>query len=51
MSKVKFINPYADETSMMIQSGLILATGAYYTVKSTTSIMDDQSEHVLKYRS
>ena len=50
MSKLKIINPSADEIGMMIQRDLIPATGAYETAKSTTSRIYDPSAYVLEYR-
>ena len=50
MSNTKIINPSADAITTMTRSEWIPATGAYETVKSTPSSMDDQSAHVLEYR-
>ena len=49
MSKTKIVRPSADAISMMIQRDQIPATGAYVTVKSTTSIVYDTSAHVVFY--
>ena len=51
MYKTKIIKPSADAMEMMIQRELVTETGAYETVKSTTSIIDDTSANALEYRS
>ena len=48
MSKTKIIKPYKDEMSMMMRRDLISETGAYETVKSTNSSMDDTCAHVIE---
>ena len=45
------MRPYSYTIAMIIRRGRMPATGAYYTVKSTTSSMDCPSTHVLEYRS
>ena len=42
------IIPYADEIEMIIIRYMILETGAYYTVKSTTSRMYEPYVKVLE---
>ena len=49
ISKKKIIRPSADTISMMMQMEHMPDTGAYDTVNSTPSIMDDLSAHVLEY--
>ena len=51
MSNIKMIMPYADEILLMIPRYLMPSTGAYETVKSNTSSMDQPSTQVLEYRS
>ena len=51
MSKKKRIKPYEYAMTMMMQRYVMPATGAYETVKSTTSSMDDTSAHITGYRS
>ena len=51
MFKTKIMRPSADTIATVMKMERIPATGAYDTVKSTTSIMDDPSAHVLEYRS
>ena len=51
MSKTKIMGPSADNVFMIMRREQIPYTGAYDTVKSTPSIMNDPSEHVLEYRS
>ena len=47
MSKTKIIRPSSDVMAVVIQREKIPATGAYETLKSTPSSMDDISAHVL----
>ena len=49
MYNTKIIRRYTDAIVMMMQRERMAATGAYDTVNSTPSIMDDISTHVLKY--
>ena len=49
--KKKTIRPSADEIAMIMQMERIPDTGAYDTVKSNHSSMDDTSENVIQYRS
>ena len=49
MSKTKIIRSYEDAISLIIRRERMPYTGAYDTVRSTTSIMNDPSEHVLEY--
>ena len=50
MSKAKTIQPSIDvKAMMMMRRDRILVTGAYETVKSNTSSMDDTSANVLEY--
>ena len=51
ISKTKIISPSEDSIEIMMQRERIPATGAYDTVKSTPSIMDDPYAHVLEYKS
>ena len=51
MSKTKIIKTSAEEMETMIQIYLMPATGAYETVKSKPSILDDPSAHVIEYMS
>ena len=51
MSGTKIIKPYVDKISMIMRRDHMPETGAYDTVKSTPSSMDDPSVHVLEYRS
>ena len=51
MSKTKIINPDENEFVMMMRREWITSTGAYETVSSTNSSMDDQSANVMEYRS
>ena len=45
------MRPYSYTIPMIILRERMPATGAYYTVKSTTSSMDDKSLHLIEYRS
>ena len=47
MSKTKIIKPSVDAVAMMTQREQIPVTGAYETVKSTPSNIDDPSVHVM----
>ena len=47
----KIVRPSADAISMMMQRERMTETGAYETVKSTTSRIDDTSANALEYRS
>ena len=49
MSKTKIMKPYTDSIATMMQRERITDTGAYETLKSTPSIMNDTSAHVMKY--
>ena len=49
MSKAKILIPSTDAIDMIMQMEWITATGAYDTVKSNTSSMDDTYAHVLYY--
>ena len=51
MSKIKIINPSSYEIAMMTRIYLMPATGAYETVKSTPSRMEDKLSTVIAYRS
>ena len=51
MSKIKIIRDSADEIAVTMQRKQTPATGAYGTVNSIPSIVDDPSVHVLEYRS
>ena len=44
------MRPSADEITVMIQREQMKATGAYDTLNSNISRMDDPSAHVLEYR-
>ena len=48
MSNTKRIRTSAESIAMLIQRECIPDTGAYDTVKSTTSTMDDPSAYVLE---
>ena len=50
MSKRKVIMPYECTMSMMMRRDQMPETFLYETVKSTNSIIDDPSAHVLEYR-
>ena len=47
MFNTKLIKPSVDAMSMMIWRDRICMTGTYYTVKPTTSNMDDSYANVL----
>ena len=47
MSKTNKMRPSADEISMIMRRSRISYIGAYDTVKSTPSIMDDPYAHVI----
>ena len=47
----KIMRPSADHIFMMLRREWMPATSTYDTMKSTPSIMDDPSAHVLEYRS
>ena len=47
--KKKIIRTSADAIEMIMRREWMPSTGAYETLKSTPSIMDDQSEHVMEY--
>ena len=49
MPKTKIMRPYADTIAMIMQRDRMPDTGAYDTVESTPSSMDDTSAHVLDY--
>ena len=51
MSKTKIMRPSIDAIAVIIQRERMPAKGAYDTVKSTPSIVDDPYEHVIEYRS
>ena len=51
MSNAKRIKPSTYAIAMMMRKYIMPATGAYETVKSTTSSMDDTYAHVMGYRS
>ena len=50
MSKTKIMRPSAYPIATITRRERIPATGAYDTVKSTTSSMDDLSAHVLGFK-
>ena len=50
MFKTKIIRPSVDAIAVMMKRGRIPATGAYDTMKLTTSIMNDPSTHVFEYK-
>ena len=47
MSKTKIMRPSADAVDMIMQRDRMTATGAYDTVNSTPSNMDDPYAYVL----
>ena len=47
MSKTKILKPSADAISVVMQSDWMTDTGAYDTVQSIPSSMDEPSAHVL----
>ena len=49
MSKTTIIKPYADTKDVMVQMEKMSVTGAYETVKSNNSSIDDLYAHVLEY--
>ena len=50
ISNIKIIMTYADTITIMILRYLMLDTGAYETVKSTTSSIDETPAQVLELR-
>ena len=50
MIKIKIKRTSADAMSVMMKRERMSTTGAYATMKSTPSIIDDPSAHVLQYR-
>ena len=51
MSKTKIIKPSEYAMEKIMQIDLMPSTGVYDTVKSSPSIMDDPSAHVLECKS
>ena len=50
MYKTRIMRPSADKIDMIMQRERMPATGAYATVKSTSSRMDDLYTNILEYR-
>ena len=50
-SNTNIMRPYAEAIAMIMHRERMPATGAYNTLKSTPSIMDDPYAHVLEYNS